>query len=111
MTTAACCAPTLVPAIPALPASPPMPRILPGVAAGTWRDPGKRPIRLHRPVWSRAWIAMVEAWTHWRAAANHRAELRALAGLDRHLLRDVGLDDRVPPRISPAWQDVERARW
>ncbi len=111
MTTAACCAPTMVPAIPALPASPPMPRILPGVAASGWCQGARNPIRLRRPVLSRAWIRMVETWTAWRAAANERAGLRALATLDRHLLRDVGLEDRVPPRRLPSWQDVERALW
>jgi len=111
MTTAACCVPTLVPAIPALPASPPMPRILPGVVASAWRPGAKNPIRLHRPMWSRVWTGMVETWAAWRAAAKDRAELRALAALDRHVLRDVGLEDRVPPRHLPSWHDVERARW
>jgi uncharacterized protein YjiS (DUF1127 family) len=107
MTSAACCAPTLVSAIPALPATPPMPRVAPGVVR--IRDAG--PIRLYRPAWSRLRMAIVEAWTKWRASAREGAELRALAALDRHLLRDVGLDDRVPPFASPTWQAIERARW
>lgn len=111
MTTAVCCAPTLIPSIPALPASPPMPRILPGPASDVSRHPGRLLIRLHRPAGSRAWTALVEAWTGWRAAMHRRAELRALASLDRHLLRDVGLDDQVPRSITPTWLDVERARW
>lgn len=110
MTTIACCAPTLVPAIPALPASLPMPWILPQADAAALRGRAT-PIRLHRAAWSRAWLAAVEAWSAWRVEARHRAELRALASLDRHLLRDVGLDEQVPPRLSPSWLDVERARW
>lgn len=110
MTTVACCAPTLVPSIPALPRSPTMPRILPRADAAAVLVPPAA-IRLHRPAWSRAWSAAVERWTAWREAARHRTELRALAALDRHLLRDVGLDDIVPPRRGVSWQDVERARW
>ncbi|MBI5721198.1 MAG: hypothetical protein HZC37_26305 [Burkholderiales bacterium] len=112
MTTAACCVPTLVPAISALPATLPMPRTLPGVeSAGTLRPAGAGPIRLHRPAWSRAWLALLESWSGWRAAARRRAELQALARLDRHVLRDVGLDELAPPRLSPSWQEIERARW
>lgn len=110
MTTVACCAPTLVPAIPALPASPPMPRILPGVEHTAFRWPAGA-IRLHRPAWSRAWDAVVARWTSWRADARRRADLRALAKLDRHLLRDVGLDELVPTLHAPSWLDIERARW
>ncbi|MBL8330616.1 MAG: hypothetical protein JNJ71_17395 [Rubrivivax sp.] len=88
-----------------------MPRVLPGVATVALRQPDRRPIRLHRSMGSRAWVAMVEAWTAWRAAARQRAELRALAALDRHVLRDVGLDDRVPRQRLPTWQDIERAHW
>jgi uncharacterized protein YjiS (DUF1127 family) len=66
---------------------------------------------LHRPAWARAWLAAARRWSTWRADARRRAELRALASLDRHLLRDVGLDELVPPHPAPSWLDLERARW
>ena len=118
MTIAACCAATLVPTLTAIPAIAALPVTLPlpgfrqsVESAATLRHAGSGPIRLHRPVWSRVWLALRESWSAWRAGARQRAELHALAALDRHVLRDVGLDELVPPRLSPSWQEIERARW
>jgi len=120
MTAAACCAPTLV-SVAAANANrptpfPPLPIVGGAAATKAAKSAAQGPARpsaiaLHRPLWSRATMAVFEAWASWRAAARRQAEMRALARLDRHLLRDVGLEERVPSRPEPAWQMLERARW
>ena len=72
-------------------------------------------LRLQRPRWLKALPTVLDACAGaiaaWRAEARHRADMRALAQLDRHLLEDVGLAELVQPRPGVGWQDIERARW
>lgn len=68
-------------------------------------------IPLHRPGWQRLASALREHWAAWRAASRARAEIHALAALDRRVLRDIGLAELVPPRQEASWLDLERARW
>lgn len=75
------------------------------------RPPGAPAISLHRPWWQRLARALHERWVAWRAAARVQAELRALAAMDRHVLRDVGLAEFVPPRPAASRQDLERTLW
>jgi hypothetical protein len=110
MNTAVCCpSPTRVPVAPGRSAV----LALPGAAGrpAAARRASRRPIPLHRPPWQRLWLALHERWTAWRAEARRRSAMRALATLDRRVLRDVGLDEWVPPREPVTWHDLERARW
>jgi len=121
MTAAACCAPTLMSVAAAATTDRPVRVPLSPLGRGatvtkaakaTAQAPARpSPIALHRPLWSRATMAVYEAWAAWRATARRQAEARALARIDRHLLRDVGLAERVPERHESAWQMLERARW
>lgn len=114
MNTATCWPPsTPVPAA-AAPTARPTPRATPVARRASLLELGgaqRGPLLLHRPLWQRAWLALGERWTAWRAAARRRLELRALASLDRRLLRDVGLDESVPSRPAVTWHDLERVRW
>lgn len=96
-------------------ARPARPRARSGVASNATAQArpaaGAPAISLHRPWWQRLAWALHERWVAWRAAARVQAELRALAAMDRHVLRDVGLAEFVPPRPAASWQDLERARW
>lgn len=114
MNTATCCPPsTLVPAattqstVFALSGAPVARRAPLPALAGVER----RGIPLHRPRWQRVWLALRERWAAWRAEARRRSELRALATLDRRVLRDVGLEESLPPLQAVTWHDLERGRW
>jgi uncharacterized protein YjiS (DUF1127 family) len=59
----------------------------------------------------RAFLAMVAFLTHWRKALararRHRREAAALAGLDRHMLADIGVTsaDLRDAFSQPFWED------
>jgi uncharacterized protein YjiS (DUF1127 family) len=59
----------------------------------------------------RAFLAMVAFLAHWRKALararHHRREAAALAGLDRHMLADIGVTsaDLRDAFSQPFWED------
>jgi uncharacterized protein YjiS (DUF1127 family) len=60
---------------------------------------------------ARAFLALVALVTHWLKelvrARRHRREARALAGLDRRMLADIGLNraDLCDAFSEPFWED------
>jgi uncharacterized protein YjiS (DUF1127 family) len=97
MTTASCCAPASV------------------VAAGPAARASR--IALHRSEAQRLLATVVETYeagqrvfVAWRAEHRQRATERALAQLDRRLLKDLGLADDARPHAE-AWRELDRMPW
>ena len=73
--------------------------------------PGPGAIATWRPWPERAWLALRASWQAQRLRARQQRQRRVLQGLDRRVLRDIGLADQVPDVTGVDWSVLERARW